>query len=106
MAVADRSGLPVSVSTESATAREVRLTMSTLLRMVVPAAPQNLINDNAYDSDRLDTELRFYGIWGQCSFRRNRRNSISGWTSVEATPPTVENREAVYLVADLLAPGR
>jgi len=28
--------------------------MSTLLQMVIPDAPQNLIGDNAYDSDRLD----------------------------------------------------
>lgn len=32
--------------------------MSTLLQMVIPDAPQNLIGDNAYDSDRLDAELR------------------------------------------------
>jgi hypothetical protein len=62
MAVADRNGLPVSVCAESATPHEVRLAMSTLLQMVVPDAPQNLIGDNAYDSDRLDAELSFYGI--------------------------------------------
>jgi len=28
-----------------------------LLQMVVPDAPQNVIGDNAYDSDHLDTEL-------------------------------------------------
>jgi hypothetical protein len=41
-------------------AREQRSWRS--LRMVVPEAPQNLIGDNAYDSDRLDAELRFYGM--------------------------------------------
>ncbi len=55
--------------------REVRLAMSTLLQMVVPEAPQNLIGDNAYDSDRLDAELRFYGIELIAPHRRNRRNS-------------------------------
>ena len=30
--------------------------------MVVPEAPQNLIGDNTYDSDRFDTELRFYRV--------------------------------------------
>jgi ABC-type lipoprotein release transport system permease subunit len=30
--------------------------------MIVSEAPQNLIGDNAYDSDKLDTELRRYGI--------------------------------------------
>ena len=49
--------------------------MSTLLQMVVPDAPQNLIGDNAYDSGRLDAELRFYGIELIAPHRRNRRNS-------------------------------
>jgi hypothetical protein len=30
--------------------------------MVVPDAPQNLVGDNAYDSDRLDAELKFSGL--------------------------------------------
>src|SRR6516165_353716 len=75
MAVADRNALPVSVCAESATPHEVTLAMSTLLQMVVPDAPQNLIGDNAYDSDRLEAELRFYGIEVIAPHRRNRRNS-------------------------------
>jgi hypothetical protein len=62
MAVADCNGLPVSVYVESATPHEVTLAMSTLLHLVVPDAPQNVVAYNAYDSDRLDAELRFYGI--------------------------------------------
>jgi hypothetical protein len=53
IAVADRNGLPVSVCAESATPHEVKLAMPTLLRMVIPDAPQNLIGDNAYDSTTL-----------------------------------------------------
>ena len=75
MAVADRNGLPVSVSAESATPHEVTLAVSTLLQMVVPDAPQNLVGENAYDSDRLDAELKFYGIEVIAPHRRNRRNS-------------------------------
>jgi hypothetical protein len=30
--------------------------------MAIPDVPQNLIGDNAYGSDRLDAEQRFYGI--------------------------------------------
>jgi hypothetical protein len=30
--------------------------------MVIPDAPKNLVGDNAYDSDKLDSELRRYGI--------------------------------------------
>jgi transposase len=74
MAVADRNGLPVSVCVESATPHEVTLATSTLLQMVVPDAPRNLIGDNAYDSDRLDEELSFYGIQLIAPHRRNRKN--------------------------------
>jgi transposase len=75
MAVADRNGLPVSVCAESATPHEVKLAMSTLLQMVVSEAPENLICDNAYDSDRLDADLRFYGIEVIAPHRRNRKIS-------------------------------
>ena len=75
MAVADRNGLPVSVCAESVTPHEVTLTLPTLLQMVVPVAPQNLIGDDAYGSDRLDAELRFYGIEVIAPHRRNRKNS-------------------------------
>ena len=75
MAVADRHGLPVSVCVESATPHEVTLATSTLLQMVVPDAPQNLIGDNAYDSDHLDAELKFYGIEVIAPHRRTRKNS-------------------------------
>jgi transposase len=68
-------GGPVSVCAESATPHEVTLTVSTLLRMVVPDAPQNLVGDNAYDSDHLDAQLKFYGIEVIAPHRRNRRNS-------------------------------
>ena len=67
MAVADRNGLPVSVHIESATPHEVKLATST------PEAPQNLIGDNAYDSDKLDTELRSYGIELISPHRSNRK---------------------------------
>ena len=60
MAVADRNGLPVAVCVESATPHEVKLATSTLFQMVIPDAPQSLIGDNAYDSDKLDTELSTY----------------------------------------------
>jgi len=52
MAVADRNGLPVSVCAESATPHEVTLA-----------------------TDRLDAELRSYGIEVIAPHRRNRRNS-------------------------------
>ena len=74
MAVADRHGLPVAVCVESATPHEVKLATSTLVQMVVPEAPQNLIGDNAYDCDQLDAELRQYGIELIAPHRSNRKN--------------------------------
>src|SRR6266700_57215 len=74
MAVADCHGLPVAVSVESATPHEVKLAESTLVQMVIPEPPQNLIGDNAYDSDKLDTRLRSYGIELISPHRRNGKN--------------------------------
>jgi transposase len=42
--------------------------------MVIPEAPQNLIGDNAYDSDKLDEELSRYGIELVAPRRSNRKN--------------------------------
>ena len=75
MAVADRHGLPVAVCVESATPHEVKLATNTLVQMVVPDAPQNLIGDNAYDSDKLDCELRQYGIELISPHRIDRKNT-------------------------------
>jgi|SRR5215469_13502892 len=75
MAVADRNGLPVSVCVESATPHEVTLATSTLLQMVVPDPPQNLVGDTVYDSDQLDAQLKFYGIEVIAPHRRTRKNS-------------------------------
>jgi len=74
MAVADSHGLPVAVCVESASPHEVKLATSMLVQMIVREAPENLIGDNAYDSDKLDTELRQYGIELIAPHRCNRRN--------------------------------
>jgi transposase len=74
MAVADRHGLPVAVYVESATPHEVKLATATLVQMIVPESPRNLIGDNAYDSDKLDAELRQYGIELIAPHRINRIN--------------------------------
>ena len=72
IAVADSHGLPVAVYVESATPHEVKLVVPTLLEMVIPEAPQNLVGDNAYDSDKLDSELSSYGIELISPHRGNR----------------------------------
>src|SRR5712692_9072763 len=74
MAVADRHGLPVSICVERASPHKETLATSTLAQMVILDAPQNLIGANAYDSDQLDTQLKFYGIELIAPHRRNRKN--------------------------------
>jgi transposase len=71
MAVADCHGLPVG---QSASPHEVKLVDSTLVEMVIAEAPQNLVGDNAYDSDNLDAELRQYAIELVAPHRSNRKN--------------------------------
>ena len=46
----------------------------TLVQMVTPEAPRNLIGDNAHDSDKLDEELNRYGIELMAPQRSNRKN--------------------------------
>jgi transposase len=74
MAVSDSHGLPVAVYVDSATPHEVKLVVPTLLEMVIPEDTQNLVGDNAYDSDKLDSELSRYGIELISPHRSNRKN--------------------------------
>ena len=52
----------------------MKLAESTLVQMVIPEPPENLIGDNAYDSDKLDARLRIYGIELISPHRSNRKN--------------------------------
>jgi hypothetical protein len=106
MVVAVRHGLPVAVCVESATPHEVKLATSTLVQMVVPEAPQNLIGDNAYDSDKLDAELRQYGIELVAPHRCNRKNKTQDLRRNATLSPTLENRKTVCLAAKLPQVGR
>jgi len=57
MAIADRSGLPVSAWITSASPAEVTLVEDTLDHGFLPEDPERLIGDKAYDSDGLDQRL-------------------------------------------------
>jgi hypothetical protein len=57
MAIVDRHGLPLSVSTHAANYHEVRLVQLCFDFYMIEAKPENLIGDRAYDSDPLDEEL-------------------------------------------------
>ena len=58
MAIVDRHGLPLSVSTHAANHHEVRLVQLCFDFYMIEAKPENLVGDRAYDSDPLDEKLR------------------------------------------------
>ena len=62
MAIVDRHGLPLSVSTHAANHHEVRLVQLCFDFYMIEAKPETLIGDRAYDSDPLDDKLRKDGI--------------------------------------------
>ena len=57
MAIVDRHGLPLSVSTHAANHHEVRLVQLCFDFYMIEAKPENLIGDRAYDSDPLDERI-------------------------------------------------
>ena len=81
MAIVDRHGLPLSVSTHAANHHEVRLVQLCFDFYMIEAKPENLIGDRAYDSDPLDEKLRNDGIEMIAPHRSNR-----------SKPPTQDRR--------------
>jgi transposase len=74
MAVADSNGLPVSVWIASGERAECQLVIDTLDVRFTKEAPERLIGDRAYDSDRLDQQLaNDFGIEMIAPNRSNRR---------------------------------
>ena len=73
MAIVDRHGLPLSVSTHAANHHEVRLVQLCFDFYMIEAKPEILIGDRAYDSDPLDDDLRKDGIEMIAPHRSNRR---------------------------------
>ncbi len=73
MAIVDKHGLPLSVSTHAANHHEVTLVQLSFDFYMIEAKPKNLIGDRAYDSDGLDEELRASGIEMIAPHKRNRK---------------------------------
>ncbi len=57
MAIADASGLPIAAHVESASPHEVKLVEATIDSGFTKYAPDKIIGDKAYDSDKLDQQL-------------------------------------------------
>lgn len=72
MAIVDRHGLPLAVSTHAANHHEVTLVQLSFEFYMIEAKPENLIGDKAYDSDKLDGQLREQGIEMIAPHKANR----------------------------------
>ena len=72
MAIVDRHGLPLAVSTHAANHHEVTLVQLSFDFYMIEAKPENLIGDRAYDSDKLDEQLRAEGVELISPHRSNR----------------------------------
>ena len=77
MAIVDRHGLPLSVSTHAANHHEVRLVQLCFDFYMIEAKPENLIGDRAYDTDPLDEELRKDSIEMIAPHRANHARSAT-----------------------------
>src|SRR5512139_3283825 len=70
--IVDRNGLPLAVTTHAANHHEVTLVQLTFDFYMIEAKPEKLIGDKAYDSDRLDDDLKNDGIEMIAPHRKNR----------------------------------
>jgi hypothetical protein len=93
MAVADRAGLPIAISVESASPHEVRLVESTLKHRFTKERPGKLIGDRACDSDPLDERLRKQGIELIAPHKANRKKPSTqpGWQAFAALSKPMED---------------
>ncbi len=72
LAILDRNGLPLSVSTHAANHHEVTLVQLSFDFYMIEAKPEKLIGDKAYDSDALDESLKEQGVEMIAPHRSNR----------------------------------
>src|SRR4029078_3908023 len=72
LAIVERHGLPLAVSTHAANHHEVTLVQLTFDFYMIEAKPEQLIGDKAYNSDKLDKELREQGIEMIAPHKSNR----------------------------------
>jgi hypothetical protein len=62
LAIVDRHGLPLSMSTHAANHHEVTLVQLSCNFYMLEAKPEHLIGDRAYDSEGLDDDLKQDGV--------------------------------------------
>lgn len=77
MAIADASGLPLSVWTTGASTHEVKLVEQTIDKRFIHEKPKRIIGDLAYDSDPLDDQLKKRKIKLIAPHKRNRKKQAT-----------------------------
>ena len=77
MVIADASGLPLALHTDSASPHEVTLVQAALDEVVTVGRPRRIVGDRAYDSDPLDNALTAQGIEMIAPHRRNRKRKAT-----------------------------
>lgn len=73
MIAVDAQGLPVAVTSTSASPHECTLAQGLFDFMITEESPRRIIGDKAYDSDKLDEELAQRGMEMIAPHRNNRR---------------------------------
>ena len=74
MVIADASGLPIAVYTDSANPHEVRLVQATINEIVTLGRPRRIIGDRAYDSDPVLEQARQQKMEAVIPSRKCRRH--------------------------------
>jgi hypothetical protein len=72
MGIVDRNGLLLAVTTYAANHSEVTLIQLTFDFYMIEAKPEKLVGDRAYNSDRLDNDLKNGGVEMIAPRRKNR----------------------------------
>ena len=111
MVIADASGLPLALHTDSASPHEVTPVRATLDEIVTVGQPGRIVGDRAHDSDPPDNAPAAQGIGMMAPHRRNRKTQgNAGWSSLAALSSPPENRTASCLAqhvqADNGTPGQ
>ena len=100
MAIVDRHGLPLSVSTYAANHHEVTLVQLSFEFYMIEAEPENLIGGRAYDSDELDKQLRREGV-GDCAASLQSQTQDAGRASTASLRVPLDR--GAFLCLDTMA---
>ena len=106
LAIVDRHGLPLSVSTHAANHHEVTLVQLSFDFYMIEAKPENLIGDKAYDSDALDEQLKKDGRGDDCAASVHAQAQDPGRAPAASLCAQVDRRAVLCVVAMEASPAR